>query len=433
MNLPCSLHWLQGLLLISGAFFVVIYQSGWALAELGGWSLLIWLHAALLGVLQAYWLYRLAQAYPHKAGGTAVYAREVFGGRSRWLAFLSGWGYWLAWTPATVLNSYICATLLNGALESSFNPTLLTIGIMALLYALNWFGLGRVMVSSYALAFLTFLPLLVLVGIALDTFEVSRLYALLNPPTRLDALGYLKWFFVVAWTAYGLEMISSVVAEIRGGLKPMFGWAAAWSLLAFAGIPFLLAMVSDAETLQNDPVMALKPLFVAYLGPQGATLLLLFLVGALLYSALAILVPSTRTVYQMSLDGLLPPYFARLNRYGTPQGSLVLDMGLNLALLLVFGPSLVSILAVANVGYMAVFVLLPWVYALFLRRRGGLNGPTAALIGGVFGFNLLVLLLGSYAWGGLVFWMGWLLLGLGVLLFFVAARARPEESAMQRG
>ncbi|RIH82372.1 Arginine/ornithine antiporter ArcD1 [Meiothermus luteus] len=419
MNLPRSLHWLQGLLLISGAFFVVIYQSGWALAELGSWSLLIWLSAALLGVLQAYWLYRLAQAYPHKAGGTAVYAQEVFEGRSRWLAFVSGWGYWLAWTPATALNSYICASLLNGTLETTFNPTLLAVGIMALLYALNWFGLGRVIASSYLLAFLTFLPLLVLVGIALDTFEVKKFYTLLNTSSSFGALAYIKWFFVIAWTAYGLEMISSVVAETRGNPKPMFGWAAAWSLLAFAGIPFLLALLSDAQTLQNDPFMALRPLFVAYLGPQGATLLILFLVAALLYSALAILMPSTRTIYQMSRDGLLPPYFARLNRYGTPQGSLLLDIGVNLGLLLVFGSSLVSILAVANVGYMAVFVLLPWVYGLFLHRRGRLRWPTAGLLGGVFGFNLLVLLLGSYAWGGLVFWMGWLLLGLGVLLFFL--------------
>ncbi|MCV4615667.1 amino acid permease, partial [Escherichia coli] len=76
-----------------------------------------------------------------------------------------------------------------------------------------------------------------------------------------------------------------------------------------------LALLTDWDTLSSDPFASLRPLFVRHLGEGGALVLSLFLVAALLYSALAILVPSTRTVYQMSRDGLLPPYFAAVNRH----------------------------------------------------------------------------------------------------------------------
>lgn len=419
-KLPVSLHWLQGLLLISGAFFGTVYQTGWALSEIGNWSLVVWAVVVAVGLVQTFLLYRLAKIFPEKAGGTAVYALELFRGRAQVLAFLSGWGYWLAWTPATVLNSYLCALLINNVLGSSFSPTLLALGVMGLLYALNWFGLGRVLLSSYVLAFLVFIPLGVLVWLSFQTVTPQKLALTLNFSPVIGPVAFLKWYFVIAWTAYGLEMISSVVAETKGRrTKPMFAWAAAWSVLAFVGIPLLLALLTNWSALSSDPLTSLRPLFVKHLGQTGAVILSLFLVAALLYSALAILIPSTRTIYQMSRDGLLPPYFATVNRFGTPQGSLVLDIILNVGLLLIFGSSLLSILAVANVGYMVVFVLLPLAYALFLRQSGPVSILSWLLLGGLLGLNLLVLLVGGAAWGLFVFGMGWLLVGLGVPLYYL--------------
>lgn len=423
-KLPVSLIWVQGLLLISGAFFVVLYQAGWALSEIGSWSLLVWAAVTVVGLIQAYMLYRLAKAYPKKAGGTAVYTLELFSGRARVLAFLSGWGYWLAWTPATALNSYLCGLVINQMLGSTFNPTLLAMGVMALLYALNWFGLSRVLASSYVLALVVLVPLGVLVWLALQTFTPQKLDLTLDFSVPVDWITLLKWFFVIAWIGYGLEMISSVVAETKGhSAKPLFVLAACWSVVAFVGIPMLLVLLTDRSTQNSDPFVMLQPYFAKALGPAGEALLYVFLIAALLYSALAILVPSTRTIYQMSRDGLIPPYFASVNRFGTPQGSLVLDIILNVGLLLIFGASLVSILAVANVGYMVVFVLLPTAYALFLRQSGPLTMPQWLLVGGLWGLNTLVLLVGGAAWGSFVFGVGSLLVGLGIPLYFLSRRA----------
>lgn len=431
-KLSQSLHWSQGLLLISGAFWVVLYQTGWALSELGAWSLVVWAAVVAVGLLQTYVLYRLAKAYPHKAGGTAVYALELFGGRAKVLAFLSGWGYWLAWTPATVLNSYLCALLINNALAISLNPTWLCLGIMAFLYTLNWFGLSRVIVSSYVLAVLVLVPLLVLLWLAWQTVTPAQWQQALNFSNAPSWVVFLKWFFVIAWTGYGLEMISSVVAETKGPPRPMFVGASLWSVLAFVGIPLLLALLSDWSSLASDPFSALQPLFTQHLGPIGSGVLMLFLLAALLYSALAILIPSTRTIYQMSHDGLLPTYFGSLNRHGTPQGSLVLDIILNVGLLLVFGANLIAILAVANVGYMVVFILLPVAYWLFLKRHGQRSLRQYALAGLLLLINLLVMAVGGSAWGALVFGVGWLLVGVGIPLYYLSGQRLAQHTSINR-
>ncbi len=70
-------------------------------------------------------------------------------------------------------------------------------------------------------------------------------------------------------------------------------------------------------------------------------------------------------------------------------------------------------------GYMVVFVLLPLAYALFLRRSGSVSVLRWLPIGGLLGLNLLVLLVGGAAWGEFVFGVGWLLVGLGVPLYYL--------------
>ncbi|MDX2007026.1 MAG: APC family permease [Meiothermus sp.] len=426
-KLPSTLHWFSALLLISGGFLPVLFSAGWALSEIGAWSLVLWGVVALVGAVQAWVLLELALRFPHKAGGTATYALEVFQGRLRPLAFLSGWGYWLAWTPATALNGYLCANLINGILGTSFNPIVLTLLIVALLYGLNYFGLSKVIFSGYLLAAVVALPLMLLVYIAFQTVTPARLEAAFTPGEFPGWVVLLKWFFVMAWTAYGLEMISSVVAETGGRqTRRMFGLAALWSLPAFAGIPLLLALLIDWTALNQDIFASLEPLFTRHLGPTGGLLLSLMLVGALLYSALAILIPSTRTLYQMADDGLLPPYFRAVNRHGTPQGSLVLDLILNVGLLVIFQGQLVAILATANVGYMVVFVLLPVAYWLYLRRfRGGVSALQYGLIGFLLILNALVLFVGGFAWGWFVFGVGWLLVLVGIPLYYAANRLDP--------
>jgi amino acid transporter len=425
-GLARSMHWLQALLVIFGAFFIVIFSAGSALAEIGIWSIAVWAAVVVVGLLQAYVLLRLAQRYPNKAGGTATYALELFGGHQRIIAFLSGWGYWIAWTPTTALNSYLCASLLNQVLGVGLHPILLTLLVMAGLYLLNYFGLSKVLFSTYVLAIMVSVPLIILLYLALQVVTPATLARTLTVSDAPSWSVFLKWFFVIAWTGYAVEIISSLIAETRTTHRHtsrLFTIAAGWSVLAFVGIPILLALLTNWQTLAQNPFESLQPLFLRYLGPTGSVLLSLFLIGSLLYSALAFLLPPTRTLYQMAHDGLIPSYFTSLNRYGSPQRSLALDLGLNVVLLLIFQHSLIAMLAVANVGYLLVFVILPFAYLRFLqcetRHVGWLDWLIAASL---FAINTIVLLIGGIAWGWFVFGIGWLLVLLGIPLYLAAQR-----------
>ncbi len=425
MSLRKSLSAWGALKVISGGFLPSLFVSVWALSEIGLWSLLVWGAVAGVGIIQAGLLLALSQHYPNQSGGTATYAHCVWSGRWRVLAFLSSWCYWLAWAPATAFNCFLCAQLLTEMMGWALSPISLALVLMGLIYTLHYLGWARILLSSTVLMVLVGVPLAVLGVITVQTSSLNTLQTAWTPfPGWLNLL---KWFFVIAWTGYGVEMVSSVVAEMRSrqfGL--LYGMASLISIGAFVAIPLMVALLTDGRVNSDNLWASLAPTLEAKLGTVGTVLLGILIVSALLYSALAILVPSTRTVYQMARDGLLPEWFGTVNRFGMPYGSFTADLALNVGLLLIFGESLASLLACANIGYMVVFVLLPLVYwsaviqGMPLSTQSAHKGLSIVLLG----LNAVVLLLGGAMWGHFVFGLGWGLVLLGLLIHQISQKSR---------
>ncbi len=407
---------------ISGCYLIALFNTGAALGDIGAWSIVVWAAVVFVALLQAKLLYRLALQLPHHAGGTATYAHATFTGKSRLLAFLSGWGYEIAWTPGIALNCLLIAQILFMMIPGlELSTGMLAVIIMVALYGLNYFGTARVISSSYVLAFITIVPLLALVYIATQEVGVSQWLKVSNLSQPLTVALFFKWFFVISWTGYAIEMISSVVSELhdRGKhTRKIFQLSAVISSVAFIGIPLLLALLVD-WTVATDPFSALQPLFLAYFGQVGTVILQVFLIALLVFSALSFIVPSTRTIYQMAQDGLLPKVFSSVNRYGSPTGSFLFDLGINSVVLIIFQDRLIELVATANVGYIVVFVILPVTYYLHHRyQRVYLSAQEKVTLIGLFVINLVSLFYGGCQWGGLVFGVGWLLVAAGIPLYF---------------
>src|SRR5947208_4495 len=83
----------------------------------------------------------VATPAPDRAGGVATYPQEAFGRRAPWLAALSGWGYWFAWTPGIAVNLILAAQYLHDTVAPGTNPMVLSAAIGIALYALNALGL----------------------------------------------------------------------------------------------------------------------------------------------------------------------------------------------------------------------------------------------------------------------------------------------------
>ena len=430
-DLRRSVSWPAAVLVASGTAFLVTVSLGPMAPELGAVSPLVWAFTAAVGALQCLLIAELASLLPARAGGTATYAQEALRRVSPLLGAVSSWAYWFAWTPGIVVNLILAADYLRHALQLDADPLPIALVLAASLYGLNALGLRTSMRVSAVAALLALGPLVAMaVGLLLRPSLVraehlSPFAVPGHPWTALSAWKLLlKWTFVAAWSSYGAEIASTVVAEMqdaRTRIPYAMIAAAVTGLLAFGLVPVMLLAAVGAQGLGEDPLVVFLPLARAVFGDHGNVAVGLMLGSALVLGAQAFIVGSSRTVFQMTRDRHLPSVFARVNRRGVPIGSIVWDAAVILTLLLVFGGDVVDVVAAANVGYLLVFVLLPIAY-LSLRahhlasiaRPFTLPPPFAAVAVALAAFNALVLVVGGAQWGAKV-----LITGTAVTLLIV--------------
>jgi amino acid transporter len=420
-----SVSWRSAVVLALGTALLVIVSVGPMSAEIGTSTPFVWLGIALIGALQCRLLSELAVRFPDRAGGTPVYAHAVLGRSNPLLAAMSSWGYWFAWTPGIAVNLILAATYLRATVLPEVSVLALALAIGAALYAINGLGLEPSMRVAGCLACVALVPLVVAVaGVLLQPslIDFDRLV-----PVTVGAAGggaawllIAKWAFVAAWSAYGAEMASTIVAEMRAGAeeapRAMFA-AAAVGLVGFGLMPFLMVAVIGVAGLGSDPMVAFLPFAEAVWGDGGRTVIGLLLTSALILGAQAFVVGSSRTVFQMARDGYMPRAFAAVNRRQVPIGSLVLDSAVIFALIALFGTHVVDVVAAANFGYLVVFVVMPVAFLALYRRRDSGRRPApnpalAVLAVCLAVFNATLLVVGGLQWGNKVLLTGAIVMSL---------------------
>jgi amino acid transporter len=230
----------------------------------------------------------------------------------------------------------------------------------------------------------------------------------------------IKWAFVASWSSYAAEMASTVCAEIRRPeryMRRVMSMSAVICLFAFSAVPIALFATVGVDGVADEPLEVFTTAGEAILGEPGRMFVGLGLAAVLILGAETFIIGSSRTIYQMSRDGHLPPLFARVNRRGAPVGSIAWDAVVIATMLIVFGTEVVDVVAAANVGYLIVFVLLPIAYLVLRRMPGGradahtLSRGWVAVAVGVLLFNAVLLVVGGAQWG-----LSVMLVGLGVSL-----------------
>lgn len=410
------------LIALGGAVLITVSLGPMAV-EMGNVSVLVWALTVGVGAVQCLLLGELSSRFPGRAGGTPQFAYRSVPRGSSTLGALSSWCYWYAWTPGIAVNLILAALYLRAVVWPSAPvvPVAAVIGVA--LYALNSMGLRTSMRASAVLAVLVLVPLTLIVATPLiepHVFHAHNLLPLALPPGSPHGAGGIaalvaKWTFVAAWSAYGGEMASTVSAEVRE-----LGWrmprtmaiAAGVCVATFVLVPVSLLGIVGAQGLADDPLTAFVPAARLLLGPAAETAVGLTLAVALVLGAQAFIFGSSRTVYQLSLDGHLPRAFARVNRRGVPVGSIALDTAVIAVMLAVFGTHVVDVVAAANVGYLVVFILMPMAYLVLRHHPGGDPGGTrlprafVPVAVALIAFNAAVLVLGGLQWGGKVMLTG---------------------------
>src|SRR5258706_10838651 len=104
-----GLNWAGAFWASSGVPGGVLFTIGGIAATIGKPSWVVWIVSILLGFLQSFTYAEIAGLFPHKSGGASVYGASAWVGYSKFIAPISVWCNWLAWSPVLALGTSLAA------------------------------------------------------------------------------------------------------------------------------------------------------------------------------------------------------------------------------------------------------------------------------------------------------------------------------------
>lgn len=451
-----SITWKGAFWVASGVPALVLFSIGSIAATIGTPSWLVWTVSVSLGVLQSLVYAEIAGMFPNKSGGTSVYGAMAWVRYSKFLAPVSVWCNWLAWTPVLAIGSGLAAgyvltalfpadaaintwqiTLLNlGALQDGLvlridAQFLIAVAFLLGVFALQHHGILRAARVQTIVGIAVLTPLLIVGIVPLVTGDVAaqnfRPFVPLSGAWDLSGWSlFAGGLFIAAWSAYAFETAVCYTREFKNPgkdtVKAILS-AGLVCLLMYTLVPLTFQGALGVDRLTDPGIVDGIGVGAAMAEMVGGgaligNLLVAMLILALLLAMMTSMAGSSRTLYQGSVDGWLPRYLSRVNRHGAPTRSMWTDLGFNLVLLLL--SNYVFVLAASTVCYM-IFNFLN-LHAGWLHRVDRPDtprpwrAPTIMIkLGAVLAFvNALLLGWGSVTWGN-----GALFIGLVFAAFIV--------------
>ncbi len=111
-----SIDWKGAFWVASGVPALVLFSIGGISSMVGNLAFLIWTASIFMGFIQSFTYAEIAGLFPNKSGGASVYGAAAWVRYSKFIAPLSVWCNWLAWTPVLSLGCSIAAAYILNAL-----------------------------------------------------------------------------------------------------------------------------------------------------------------------------------------------------------------------------------------------------------------------------------------------------------------------------
>lgn len=407
-----SLTWKDAFWVTSGVPVSVLFTVGGIAPIIGKPAWAVWIISITIGFVQSFTYAEISGLYPHKSGGASVYGALAWVRYSKFVAPISVWCNWLAWSPILALGTSLAAGYM---LTTLFPPeahihtwqiTLLDLGFIAdglalrinatfllgMAFLLVTFWLQHAGASAAArtqriLGIASLAPLLLVSLVPLFTGDMPSSHFLPLLPLEHDRSGAVvtgNWnghgtsmamgaMFLACWSTFAFETAVCYTREFRDPQRDTFRAIFASGLLclfmftvvpvAFQGVLGLEGMLAPG-IVDGSGVGSVMAGFVGG-GAVVAHMIVVMLVLAVLLLVMTSMMGSSRTLYQASVDGWLPRYLAHLNPHGAPTRAMWTDLVFNLFLLLM--SNYMAVLAISNVCYM-IFVFLNlqagWIHRL---------------------------------------------------------------------
>ncbi|HEX8711333.1 MAG TPA: APC family permease [Terracidiphilus sp.] len=311
-------------------------------------SISLWVIAAVFFFVPgALVINELSSRFPEE-GGLYAWAREAFG---PFHGFVAGWTYWfytVFYFPGLLLASAsMSAYVLGGARGAALaddRTFLITVslGLLAAAVLLNIIGLnvGKWLQNAGGVG--TYIPLLILAGIAV---VLALRHGSITHFTLADMLPTWNWDTVNFWSQIafaftGLELVSAMSEEVRDPRRTLpravFGAGALIALMYIAGTFAVLALLPSGNVDPQSGVfqaiaLGSDALKLGFLGILAAVLVTAGNAGGVGSTVAGI----ARVPFMVGIDRYLPRAFGKIHpKWKTPYISILVQAVLSGAILL---------------------------------------------------------------------------------------------------
>jgi amino acid transporter len=411
-------------------FVVALANPGFLIASLGGsigalgtaGAFVLWTISILLGSLQNNIHAELAAMFPSKSGGIALYAHEAWRKYLTVIGPLSTFGYWIGWSVVLSINGFVAGALVQAEWFSSTDwsdtvagfdfslPILIGVGLIALVWAINVFGVRPAVWFGYVTGALLCIPCFVLMFLPYVTGDWHSANFTWSIGSGGGLALALTWLYFMCWSSYGIEVVATFAPEFhdteRDTAKAL-RVSAMFCTLVYALVPLGLGGTLDTKTVAagSADLSFYVTAFDRIVGSGLSNVMIACIVGGLVLSMNTATMDGSRALYGISKDGMTIRQLGVLSHHHVPARAMTLDAILNI-FLITYLAGVLEILAVSNVGY--VFATVTALLGFVLLRRDRPRWPRPIRlpdywvpIAGLLAFiNFVFLIAGGFIYSG---------------------------------
>lgn len=350
-----------------------------AIPGLGSAAIPILILGLALSWLAIFGWTELVLMFPNRVGGIAATCAEAFKPISPVLANLTGMCYWWGWVPICGLSAILSATVIHSWYLPGAGITQIAVGIVVLFTIVNLAGIRVARTVAVPIGIVSAL-LALLSGLIpalsgrVDWHQAVEFHLATPFPGWFGSLtSVMAGLYLVGIAAPGFEAAACHVGETRepnrNVPRAMFA-SAGISTLFFLVLPVIWLGLLGAHNLAHHPLhIVLAPSFAPLFGHLGRAAALGFIMFSMFHGTLAPLAGASRTLSQLSEDGLLPRFFARRLKTDAPLYATLVTAAFGILFLLVGDP--IWMIAAANLCYL-IGIAMPSVAVWLLRKRAPL-------------------------------------------------------------
>ena len=253
-SLHRKIDWKGAFWVASGVPALVLFSMGAISATVGKPAWIVWMVSIAFGFIQAFTYAEIAGLFPHKSGGASVYGAVAWVRYSKFIAPVSVWCNWFAWSPVLAIGSGLAAGYILSALFApdavinTWQITLLDLGglkdglvlrinatfilgaaVLLGVFAIQHGGILRSAKTTTILGVTALIPLMLIGLVPIITGDAPSSNFFPLSPLAYDAVGNVidgAWdlngwtlmaggLFIAAWSTYGFETAVCYTREFK--------------------------------------------------------------------------------------------------------------------------------------------------------------------------------------------------------------------------